>query len=104
MDFPEPLFESGLHQPKICLVCARSHATRALRTIGREIVPICAGCSSDWNLYGYEILKRIKPRRLIQRLLLFKLLHPFRPPSWRTIFRDLGTLKEWARRMKKWMR
>ena len=34
-----------------------------LRTIDHEIVPVCEDCSSDWNLYGYLILKRIKPGR-----------------------------------------
>jgi transposase-like protein len=104
MDFPEPLFESTLHHRKACLVCGKNYATKVLRTTDREIVPVCDDCSSDWNLYGYQILKRIKPGRLIRRLMMFKLGHPFRPPSWRAVGRDLRGLTEWAKKMKRWMR
>ena len=104
MDFPEPLFESHLHQRKVCLVCAKKYAKTVLRTVEREIVPVCADCASDWNFYGYHVLRRIKPGRLVGRLLAFKLRHPFQRPSWPTIWRDVVGLKEWAGKMRKWMR
>jgi len=104
IDLPEPLFEANLHQRKVCLVCARKQAEMVLRTTTTEVVPICGDCSIDWNIYGYEILKRIKPAQLVKRLLLFKLLHPFQRPSMRAIWRDIDGLKVWAAKMKKWMR
>jgi hypothetical protein len=104
MDFPEPLFEAHLNQQKVCLICAKRFAKTVLRTTDREIVPLCEDCSSDWNLYGYPILKRIKPGVLLRRLLAFKLRHPFRRPSWLTIGRDINGLKDWAGKMRKWMR
>jgi hypothetical protein len=104
MDFPEPLFESHLHERKACLVCGARRAATVLRTTGREIVPICPDCSTDWNFVGYAILKRIKPRRLLRSLALFKLSHPFQKPSWRTILRDLRVLQDWARNMRRWMK
>ncbi len=103
MEFPEPLFESHLHQRKICLVCARKYAKTVLRSTDREIVPICEDCSADWNFYGYQILKRIKPGPLVKGLLWFKARHLLGQPTWRTIWRDIRLLKEWAGRMKKWM-
>lgn len=104
IDLPEPLFEANLHQRKVCLVCARKHAEMVLRTTTTEVVPICGDCSIDWNIYGYEILRRIKPGPLVKRLLWFKLAHPFQAPSLRAIWRDLDGLKAWAAKMKKWMR
>ena len=104
IDLPDPLFEANLHQRKLCLVCARRYAQSVLRTTTAEIVPICADCSADWNLYGYEILKRIKPPQLIKRLVQFKLSHPFQGPSPLTIWRDINALKGWAAKMKKWTR
>jgi len=104
MDLPEPLFESALHDRKVCLVCARRYAKTVLRTTEREIVPVCEDCASDWNFYGYQILKRIKPGRLVQRLLAFKLRHPFQRPSLLVVWRDVAALKEWAGKMRKWMR
>jgi hypothetical protein len=103
-DFPEPLFETHLAKPKVCLVCGRREAEMVLRTTNDEIVPLCRDCSADWNVYGYQILRRIKPGRLIRRLLTFKLRHPFRPPSVAALWRDIDGLKNWARKMKKWMR
>lgn len=104
IDLPEPLFEADLHQRKVCLVCAQRFAETVLRTTTTEVVPICRNCSIDWNIYGYEILKRIKPGPTVKRLLLFKLGHPFQSPSLKTIWRDLEGLKGWAAKMKKWMR
>jgi hypothetical protein len=103
MDLPEPLFESHLHQRKTCLVCGERYARTVLRTTGREVVPLCENCSADWNIYGYQILRRIKPGPLLRRLLAFKLRHPFARPSLRAIWRDIAGLQAWARRMKKWM-
>jgi len=86
----------------MCLVCARALAGSVLRTTNREVVPLCQDCATDWNIYGYEILKRIKPMRLLKRTVLFKLRHPLRP-SLRTILRDIKGLQDWAGKMRKWM-
>jgi len=101
-DFPEPLFESHLQGSRMCLVCARNLADSVLRTTSREVVPLCKDCAADWNIYGYEILRRIKPKRLIKRTLLFKLQHPFQPSA-RSIVRDIRGLQGWAAKMKRWM-
>lgn len=102
MDYPEPLFEAGLHHRRVCLGCARQFARTVLRTTEHEIVPICAACSAAWNFHGYQILRRIKPARLVWRLVVFKLMHPFRTPGWREIVDNLKRLKEWARKMRRW--
>jgi hypothetical protein len=103
MEFPEPLYESTfLSNPRMCLVCARKHAESVLRTTDQEIVPLCKDCAADWNLYGYLLLKRIKPGQLIRRTAVFKMLHPFQQPSMRTIWHDIKTLRAWAKKMKKW--
>lgn len=104
MDFPEPLYETTpVHSRKMCLVCAREYAQSVLRTTDKEIVPLCKDCAADWNIYGYLILKRITPRRLIWRTLLFKALHPFQQPSLRIIWQDVRSLQVWAKKMKQWM-
>jgi hypothetical protein len=101
-DFPEPLFESHLQDERMCLVCARNLASSVLRTPSKEIVPLCSSCATDWNIYGYNILRRIKPGRLLKRAVLFKLRHPLRP-SIRTITRDIKSLQNWAAKMRRWM-
>lgn len=104
MDFPDPLYESPcLESPRMCLVCARKHAASVLRTTDREIVPLCVECAAEWNAYGYLILRRIKPGRLIWRTLIFKAIHPFQQPSIRRIWQDISALQAWAQHMKKWM-
>jgi len=104
LDFPEPLYETTfLQSRRMCLVCARKFAESVLRTTVKEIVPLCKDCAVDWNFYGYLILKRIKPSRLIWRTLVFKILHPFQPPSLRTIWQDIKNLQAWGAKMKKWM-
>ncbi|MBI3823229.1 MAG: hypothetical protein HY289_11200 [Planctomycetes bacterium] len=103
MEFPDPLYESPyLQTRRMCLVCAQKHAESVLRTTDREIVPLCKDCAADWNIYGYLILKRIKPGRLIWRTLVFKTLHPFQQPSLRIIWQDMKALQAWAAKMKKW--
>jgi hypothetical protein len=104
MDFPEPLYEATyLLSRRMCLVCAKKHAESVLRTTEKEIVPLCKDCAADWNIYGYLILKRIKPGRLIWRTVVFKILHPFQQPALRTIWQDMKALQAWAEKMKKWM-
>ncbi|MFL5343105.1 MAG: hypothetical protein ACJ8F7_23485 [Gemmataceae bacterium] len=103
MDFPEPLFEGALHRRAVCLACGRRPARSVLRTPGREVVPLCADCAADWNLYGYQLLKRVRPGPLVRRLLRFKLGHPFRGPSWPALVRDLRGFSDWAKRMRRWM-
>jgi hypothetical protein len=101
-DFPEPLFETSLEGKRLCLVCARKHASRALWTVRRPVVPLCDDCRADWNLYGYLILKKIKPASLISNILKFKLHHPFQSPSLLTVWRDVRRFQEWAQKMKKY--
>jgi len=103
MEFPEPLFESCVEGRRLCLVCARKPARRALWTVSRPIVPLCEDCRADWNFYGYLILRRIKPGDLILRVIQYKLLHPFQAPSCLAIWRDLRAFQEWAGTMKKFM-
>jgi hypothetical protein len=103
-DFPEPLFESFVDGEKLCLVCAQQKASDALRTVTRTIVPLCPDCRADWNLYGYLILRRIKPGLLVRRILSYKLLHPWQKPSWATVWHDVRGLQQWAGKMKRFLR
>jgi len=104
-EFPEPLWEAHLQtkRKKLCLVCSQEWAVMALRGDNSEIVPICKGCSADWNFYGYEILKRIKPKRLITRTLWFKLKHPFSCSLW-DVWKDVQGLQKWVKKMRKWIK
>lgn len=103
-DFPEPLFESALASPALCLVCASRRADRVLRTTQAPIVPVCAECAAAWNAYGYQVLKRIRPWPLIRRILWFKLRNPFQAPSLRAVFRHVQAFKAWATKMRRWTR
>jgi len=102
MDFPEPLYETELHGRRVCMACGEKRAVKVLRTTQREIVPLCEDCSRRWNVHGYQILKRIRPGKLISRLVLFKLLHPFQQPSLCRIWDDLKSFQAWAKKMKRW--
>lgn len=105
-DLPQPLWEANLWGKKrLCLVCAKSCATMMLRSTGNdEIVPLCKNCSLDWNIYGYTILKRIKPWNLIKKVIWFKLFKPFQQPTLSTIWKDINSLKQWSKRMKRWIK
>jgi hypothetical protein len=101
MEFPEPLFESCyLIQPKLCLACGQKKARTVLRNTERDVCPLCEDCSTDWNIYGYRVLKRIKPVRLMWNISLFKLMHPWQP-SLGTIWGDIQSLKRWGEHMRK---
>ena len=102
MDFPEPLFEATLNERKACLACGQKLAETVLRSTTREIVPLCADCSVDWNIHGYQILRRIRPAVLLRRLALFKIRRPFQRPSMLSIRDDLKRLQDWSQKMKKW--
>ncbi len=102
-DLPEPLFESSVVGTRLCLVCARKLASGVLRTVTRPVVPLCDDCRADWNFFGYLILKRVKPGRLISNIIKYKVLHPFQAPSSMTIWRDVQGFQEWAMKMKKFM-
>jgi hypothetical protein len=67
----------------------------------RPILPLCASCAADWNLYGYRILKGLSPKTLLWRLTKFKLTHPFSRPSILEIKNDLAQLQRWANKMKR---
>lgn len=104
--FPEPLWETPCFMSskrKICLVCGSAKAISVLRTTTTEIFPICSGCSFNWNFYGYEIFKKIKPKKLIWNLIKFKLIHPFydNPIS---IYNNLKTIQIWSNRMKRYLK
>jgi hypothetical protein len=103
--FPEPLFESFLlSEKKVCLACGKYRAASVLYTSinMRPLIPLCVNCAADWNFYGYLILKRIKPKKLLTNLVFWKLLHPFQSPSILSIIRDLRGIAAWSKRMTKW--
>jgi transposase-like protein len=102
--FPETLFEANLLEgTKVCLACGSRKAVSVLRTIDREVIPICKHCSFNWNFYGYEILKKIKPKKLIWNLIKFKLRHPF-IGGWYSIYTQLKVMEVWSARMKRWLK
>jgi hypothetical protein len=101
MDFPQPLYESCiLTGPRLCLVCARNVAATVLRTTDRDVCPLCLDCGADWNVYGYAILRRIKPLTLFRNIGLFKLTHWGRP-SVATVWKDVTSLRQWGEQMRK---
>lgn len=102
--FPDTLFETYVFthgNKKVCLVCGSRKAKSVLRTITAEIFPICGDCSFNWNFYGYEIFKKIKPKQLLWNLIKFKLTHPFYDGII-SIYKNLNVIKEWSTKMKKW--
>ncbi len=103
--FPETLYEANLHNTKkVCLVCGSGKAETILRTIDREVAPICKNCGSDWNFYGYEIFKKIKPKTLIQNILKYKVFNIFGSQSlWKT-YKDIQIFQKWSIGMKKWLK
>jgi hypothetical protein len=101
---PEPLFESFLLPgDKVCLRCGQNRAASMLYSAMsmRPVLPLCASCASDWNLYGYRLLKGLSPNALLWRLTKFKLTHPFSRPSILEIKNDLAELQRWANKMKR---
>lgn len=101
--FPDPLFEANLERNKICLTCGKAKATSVLRTVSAEIIPICKDCSTNWNFYGYDILRKIKPKELIWNLVKFKLSHPL-TGGWYSIYEQLKVMEVWSAKMKKWLK
>ena len=102
--FPEPLWETPHFMgssKKVCLVCGSAKAKSVLRTTNTEIFPICIGCSFGWNFYGYEILKKVKPKKLLWNLIKFKLCHPFYD-GYISIYRNLKVIEAWSTKMKRW--
>jgi hypothetical protein len=101
MKFPEPLFECCfMTKPKLCLACGEKEARSVLRNTERDVCPLCDDCSTDWNFYGYSVLKRIKPLRLMRNICVFKLMHPWQPSFW-TIWGDIQSFKLWGEHMRK---
>jgi hypothetical protein len=101
IEFPEPLFECCyMAKRKLCLACGKKEAKTVLRNTERDVCPLCEDCSTDWNFYGYGVLKRIKPLRLLWNICLFKLSHPWQP-SLVTISGDIQSLKQWGEHMRK---
>ena len=104
---PEPLFET-YHMPgpaKLCLVCGTRRATSALWSAskGRSVVPMCENCARDWNIYGYSILRRVKPAKLFWRLVKYKARHPFGRPTPGDLAADIKELLRWSRKMRRLM-
>jgi hypothetical protein len=98
---PEPLYESTLlPSPKVCLVCASERAESGLYSGTRLIVPLCTGCSADWNFHRYDLLKRVRPKELLARLAKYKLLHLFSRPGPIELYKDVSELGRWAKKMK----
>lgn len=95
----EPLFESWIEGKHLCLCCTKKLAVRALWTGTRVIVPICEDCASEWNAYDYNILKRIKPLKLMLGIVKYKLFHPFQKPSFLATCRSARIFKEWGEKM-----
>ena len=101
-DLPNPLFETDVVGNRLCLVCTKKKASRALWTVHKQVAPLCRDCAADWNMYGYLILRQIKPAQLFSGILKYKLLHPFQEPSVATIWRDVRGMQDWAATMKNW--
>ncbi|MGF1581547.1 MAG: hypothetical protein ACFCD0_19645 [Gemmataceae bacterium] len=98
---PEPLFESApIYQNHLCLICGSTTARTALQTAksSKPIVPMCSGCSSQWNTYGYSALKRIKPISLIVSVLKWFLMNPFQRSA---VWSDLRRFLRWQGKMNK---
>ena len=98
---PEPLYESFLlPSPKVCLVCGRQPANSALYSGTRLVVPLCKQCAADWNVYGYDILKKVKPKQLVVQLTKYKAMHLWRRPGLIEIVRDVAAMVRWSKKMK----
>jgi hypothetical protein len=98
---PEPLYESFLlPSPKVCLVCAGRGANSALYSGTRLIVPLCKECAVDWNIHGYDLLKTVRPKKLMLRLAKYKLFHLFAAPSIIEIAKDVVEMARWSKKMK----
>lgn len=97
--FPTPLYESaGIEGTRLCFVCGKKQARTALTAAGRSepIVPLCTDCSAAWNMYGYLILRRIRPLTLLWNITKFYALNPFRRSG---VWGDLKRLQAWQKRM-----
>ena len=59
MIIPDLPYESYLkNNKKVCLLCGgKSFSTLYLKN--NPLIPLCKNCSTDWNCYGYRILKKI---------------------------------------------
>ena len=78
--------------------CRPAHS--ALYAGTRLIVPLCQECAADWNAYGYDILKRVRPKQLVWRLAKYKALHLFGRPTLKEIYRDVAAMAQWSKKMK----
>lgn len=103
--FPQPLYETSTGiEKKICLVCGKDKSYSVLRTTSKTIVPLCRDCSTDWNWYGYGILKKINPKTLMRSILKYKLLHWFEVQSIIKCCHDLRDFKAWSQKQKKFLK
>jgi hypothetical protein len=68
------------------------------------IVPLCPGCSSRFNIYGYAILREIDPKILKNNLIKFKLMHWFSTPSFLDIYRDSKVFLAWGKKQMKYLK
>lgn len=96
---PEPLYEAAnLEGEHLCLVCGKNIARSALRSpsVKEPIVPLCSDCSSNWNIYGYLILKGIRPVPLVMKMAGFFL---YKPARRLVVWQDLRNLMRWQKKM-----
>ena len=101
---PEPLFESfDLPTAKVCLRCGQRQAVSILcsSTTMQPVLPLCATCAAEWNFGGYQILKGMDPKKLLWRLMMYKVKRPFRGPSILETKTDVRNLMRRVRKMKR---
>lgn len=101
--FPEIVYETYCisSKKKPCFVCGSKKAISVLRSVEREIIPLCKDCSFKWNFYSIEVLKAIRPKQLVWNLLKFKLLHWFGVQSLYRTYKDLKVFQEWEKKNRK---
>ena len=97
---PAPLYETGpTSMPNhVCLACGKRPVFSTLRTSSSQepVVLLCRSCSVDWNFYGYNTLKRIRPKSLIWQLSKWFLANPFKRY---VVWNDLRRFLNWQRSM-----
>jgi hypothetical protein len=103
--FPQPLYETTIDaNNKVCLICGKDKAIGVLRTIQKPIIPICKECIINWNWYGYNILKKINPKTLMQNIIKYKVMHWFKIQSIIRCYYDLRDFQIWSKRQKKFLK
>jgi hypothetical protein len=97
--FPEPLYESAaVSGERLCFLCGDRRARTALMTpsSAEPVVPLCRECSAEWNMYGFRVLRRIRPAALLLKVVKWSIRHPARRAA---VWGDLRRLRKWKRRV-----